>query len=69
MRPVVAKRRMQFEAGPETTVFYACAAHRSILERGDVSCFLRLRDEPVVDVSPEEADDPDSYPCDFCREG
>jgi hypothetical protein len=60
----VAKREMQFCAGPETQVFHACGGHRQTLEKGDVSCFLVLRDQPVRDVDPHE-----EIECDFCREG
>lgn len=55
---------MQFEAGPETHTFYACAAHREKLERGDVMCFLKIRNKAV-----ETVDFNDEIGCDFCREG
>jgi len=63
---VIARRRMQFCAGPQTHDFYACGEHRAALERGDVSCFLVLRSEPVREVRLEEGDEVE---CDFCREG
>jgi len=64
MKTAIASRRMQFCAGPETHTFYACEEHTPDLEKGDVSCFLILRNEPVVPVSVD-----DDIDCDLCREG
>ena len=64
MSVAIAKREMQFCAGPEHHTFYACHEHRADLERGDVMCFLILRTKPVEAVDPE-----DDIDCDLCREG
>lgn len=58
-------RLMGFCAGPQNHTFVACEAHRPELERGDVSCFWRLKDEPVRAV---DLDDEDAR-CYFCQEG
>ena len=62
----VRRRRLQFEAGPETHVFYACKEHESVLGVGttDVPCFFPWLDEP-----PEPVDQEEEMACDFCREG
>ncbi len=64
--PVVAKRLLGFDAGPQNQTFYACIAHVPLLEKGDVSCFHRLKDRPVISVDGDEREDNDCY---FCREG
>jgi hypothetical protein len=63
----VCKRRLHFEAGPETQTFYACAAHRRALETGDVMCFLPMREYPVEPLSDEDLED--EMACDLCKEG
>jgi hypothetical protein len=60
---VIAKRLMQFCAGPEQMVFYACEEHLLELVRGDVSCFLKLKGETIQPVA-----DPDEDECFFCKE-
>lgn len=60
----IASRVMQFVAGPQTQQFFACADCRPALERGDVSCFLVIASQPVLDV-----DEADEMECDLCREG
>ena len=60
----VVSLRMQFCAGPETYVFYACHEHRPLLEKGDVSCFLKFVNEPIQPVDPD-----DEESCYFCQEG
>lgn len=64
MAYAIVSRRMQFTAGPQTHTFYACEEHREALDRGDVSCFLRIRGVEVIAEDPE-----DELACDFCREG
>lgn len=64
MNYAIASRKMQFEAGPQQHVFYACAEHRSVLESGDVTCFFAYDAEQVQPVDEEMEVD-----CDFCREG
>lgn len=63
MHAATRKREMAFCAGPEHHTFYACEEHRPLLEKGDVSCFLRLKDKHV---EPAENDEDE---CWFCREG
>ena len=65
-RVVVAARTLGFCAGPQDHTFYACAEHRPTLEKGDVSCFLQLKNQPMRDVTEDEAE---TYDCYFCREG
>lgn len=57
-------RVMQFCAGPERHTFYACEQHRAALDKGDVSCFLVLRNESVRAVEGETDE-----VCYFCQEG
>ena len=64
MSYAIAKRKMQFCAGPQHHTFYACPEHKRDLERGDVSCFLILKSQPVLDVDPDDEED-----CWFCKEG
>lgn len=61
----VASRVLQFCAGPNEHRFYACEAHRPLLEAGEYSglFFGVTKDE----VQPENADD--ELQCDYCREG
>lgn len=63
MSYAIASRRMQFEAGPEKQTFYACADCLPELRKGQVMCFLVLRDEDVQPVDPD-----DEIDCDLCRE-
>lgn len=58
------RRRLHFQSGPYTKTFYACEQHRDCLI--DVSNFLPLKDEPIVQMDLEQHPDID---CDFCREG
>lgn len=60
----IAKREMQFCAGPEHYTFYACAEHRPQLERGEMQLFFTLAGKPVEPVAPD-----DEVACDMCREG
>lgn len=64
--PAIVRRRLQFEAGPEQTDFYACAEHADKLAVGrvDVSCFFG-----VASALPEPVDPEDEEPCWFCQEG
>lgn len=64
MTVAIAKREMQFCAGPEHHTFYACAEHAPDLEAGQVSCFLILCNRHV-----EPVDLDDEFECWFCREG
>lgn len=62
-RFAVCSRKLQFEAGPEQTTFYACTEHRPKLERGEVMCFF-----PVARHQIQEVDPNDEIECDYCRE-
>lgn len=63
--PAVCSRVLQFRAGPNESRFYACAAHRADLARGDYGglFFGLLKDE----MRDEDTDD--DLTCDYCREG
>jgi hypothetical protein len=61
MNPVVTSLRMQFEAGPQTMVFYACHDHRLYLAQARVSCFFRLPAEYLQKAEPDDGS------CYFCR--
>lgn len=63
---LVAERRMQFCAGPETYLFRACRDHVVDLARGRVSCFLPLVGE---DIAITVVDDGEETGCYFCQEG
>ena len=66
----VVRRCLQFVAGPEKTMFFACEEHVNKLGVGttdgatDVSCFYATVGCPPEPVSPE-----DDVACWFCREG
>ena len=68
MRIAVWQRRLQFRAGPQSTVFHACAdaSCKSALERADVGTGLFFG--RITDVM-EPVDPDDEIPCDVCREG
>lgn len=53
---------MQFEAGPESSVFYACADHSLRLLSG-TNCHYPVTAWPVEAENPD-----DELTCDFCRE-
>ena len=63
---VVAARLMGFCAGPQDHEFFACEEHRALLDKGEVTCFMRLKGHEVREVSSDEAED---QICHFCREG
>lgn len=54
-------RLMQFCAGPQRQIFYACGAHHKSLD--NVMNFLPIDDEPIKLETTME------HVCDFCREG
>jgi hypothetical protein len=60
----VVSRRMQFCAGPESTVFYACERHRSDLDRPWYAnqLFYTLDRWPIEPVNED-----DDIACDSCR--
>lgn len=62
----IAKRRLQFIAGPERTTFYACTMCKPLLEKigHEVHCHYPISQEPLEDVDLE-----DEIECDLCREG
>jgi hypothetical protein len=62
MTPASYSRRMQFEAGPESSVFYACTGHAPRLD-GYTNCHFPVTQWPV---QPEDTED--ELTCDFCRE-
>lgn len=62
MTPASYSRRMQFEAGPESTVFYACEGHKARLD-SYTNCHFPVTCWPVEAENPD-----DEQQCDFCRE-
>lgn len=64
--PARWSRTLQFCAGPQTNIFYACEDGKADLERGDVGSglFWIIASEPVQPVDPD-----DEITCDCCREG
>lgn len=63
MKFAIASRQLQFTAGPQSEVFYACEQHRALLDTG-FGCFYPTKNHPV-----EPVDDAEEMSCDLCREG
>lgn len=65
-RPAHTKRILQFVAGPQTQVFYACTEHTNTLRTGEVSNFMLHPAHALQEVGPSERDNA-SVVCDFCE--
>lgn len=63
MTIAIKARMMQFTAGPQENLFFACPLHTDKLNYAVPNFFIDHKD-PIVDVAED-----DEIECDFCREG